>query len=212
MSERPGLVVLISGRGSNLRALAEAIRQGRLRASLAAVISNRADAPGLNFATEQGIPTHVVSHVGLSRAEHSAALLEVIRPYNPRFICLAGFMRLLAPSFIQAFLHRVVNIHPSLLPAFPGLDAQRQALDYGVKVSGCTVHLVDEELDHGPIVMQSAVPVLDDDTPETLATRILAAEHKTYPAAIERLLYEPWTLEGRRVVFQSAQGQSSQGI
>ncbi len=211
MSERPRLVVLISGRGSNLRALDEAIRQGRLRATLAAVISNRADAPGLTFAAEQGIPTHVVSHVGLSRVEHSAALLEAVRPYEPRMICLAGFMRLLAPSFTQAFAHRIVNIHPSLLPAFPGLDAQRQALDYGVKVSGCTVHLVDEELDHGPIVMQSAVPVLDDDTPETLAARILAAEHKTYPAAVERLLHEPWTLEGRRVVFLSSQGQLSQG-
>ncbi|MGQ9897251.1 MAG: phosphoribosylglycinamide formyltransferase [Acidobacteriota bacterium] len=206
MTEQPRLVVLISGRGSNLRALAEAIQQRRLRATLAAVVSNRADAPGLAFAATHGVPTHVVSHIGLSRAEHSAALLEVIRPYEPRMICLAGFMCLLAPSLVQAFTHRIVNIHPSLLPAFPGLDAQRQALDYGVKVSGCTVHLVDEELDHGPIVMQSAVPVLDDDTPDRLAARILAAEHKTYPAAVERLLHEPWTLEGRRVVFQSSQG------
>lgn len=205
MNSPPRLVVLISGRGSNLRALVEAVRQGRLRATVAAVVSNRADAAGLDFAAAQGLPTRVVPHVGLSRAEHSAALRDAVLPFEPRLVCLAGFMRLLAPPFTQAFPNRIVNIHPSLLPAFPGLDAQRRAFDYGVKVSGCTVHLVDDELDHGPIVMQSAVPVLDDDTPETLAARILAAEHKTYPAAVERLLHEPWRIDGRRVVFQSYQ-------
>ncbi|OYT73885.1 MAG: phosphoribosylglycinamide formyltransferase [Chloracidobacterium sp. CP2_5A] len=205
MSEPPRLVVLISGRGSNLRALAEAIRQGRLRATIAAVISNRADAAGLAFAAEQGLPTRVVPQAGLSRAAHSDALRAAVLPFEPRLVCLAGFMRLLAPTFTQAFPNRIVNIHPSLLPAFPGLDAQRQAFDYGVKISGCTVHLVDDELDHGPIVMQSAVPALDDDTAETLAARILSAEHKTYPAAVERLLHEPWGIEGRRVVFQSSQ-------
>ncbi len=205
MTELPRLVVLISGRGSNLRALAEAIGQGRLRAAIAAVVSNRADAAGLRFAAEQGIPTRVVSHAGLARAAHSDALREAILPFDPHLVCLAGFMRLLAPSFTQAFPNRIVNIHPSLLPAFPGLDAQRQAFDYGVKISGCTVHLVDDELDHGPIVMQSVVPVLDDDTPETLAARILSAEHKTYPAAVERLLREPWAIAGRRVLFQSSQ-------
>ncbi|MCS7079624.1 MAG: phosphoribosylglycinamide formyltransferase [Chloracidobacterium sp.] len=205
MTDPPRLVVLISGRGSNLRALVEAIGKGRLHATVAAVVSNRADAAGLTFADEQGIPTRIVPHTGLSRAAHSDALREAVVPFAPHLICLAGFMRLLAPTFIRAFPNRIVNIHPSLLPAFPGLDAQRRAFDYGVKVSGCTVHLVDEELDHGPIVMQSAVPVLDDDTPETLAARILAAEHKTYPAAVERLLYEPWRIEGRRVVFQSSQ-------
>ncbi|MFQ3639965.1 MAG: phosphoribosylglycinamide formyltransferase [Chloracidobacterium sp.] len=205
MTTPPRLVVLISGRGSNLRALLEAIEQQRLRATLAAVISNRADAAGLRFAEAQGIPTQVVSHVGLSRAAHSEALRDAVLPFEPQLICLAGFMRLLAPAFTQAFPWRIVNIHPSLLPAFPGLDAQQQAFDYGVKVSGCTVHLVDDELDHGPIVMQSAVPVLDDDTPETLAARILMAEHKTYPAAVERLLHEAWEIVGRRVMFQSSQ-------
>ncbi|MFQ3581614.1 MAG: phosphoribosylglycinamide formyltransferase [Chloracidobacterium sp.] len=205
MTTPPRLVVLISGRGSNLRALLEAIEQQRLRATLAAVISNRADAAGLRFAEAQGIPTQVVSHVGLSRTAHSEALRDAVLPFEPQLICLAGFMRLLAPAFTQAFPWRIVNIHPSLLPAFPGLDAQQQAFDYGVKVSGCTVHLVDDELDHGPIVMQSAVPVLDDDTPETLAARILMAEHKTYPAAVERLLHEAWEIVGRRVMFQSSQ-------
>ncbi len=205
MTSLPRLVVLISGRGSNLQALVAAIRQGRLHATVAAVVSNRPDAAGLHFAVAQGFPTRVVSHVGLSRTEHSAALREVVLPFEPDLICLAGFMRLLAPPFTRTFPNRIVNIHPSLLPAFPGLDAQRQAFDYGVKVSGCTVHLVDDDLDHGPIVMQSVVPVLDDDTPETLAARILAAEHKTYPAAVEQLLHQPWRIEGRRVVFQSYQ-------
>lgn len=197
----PKLCILISGRGSNFLALSNAIRTGALRAEIACVVSNREDAKGLEFARERGIPTAVVPHKGLTRSEHAIKLLEVIHPLNPALVCLAGYMRLLAPDFIRAFPNRILNIHPSLLPAFAGLDAQKQALEYGVKFSGCTVHLVDEELDHGPVVAQAVVPVFDTDDAETLSGRILAEEHKLYAAAVEKLLHDQWRIAGRSVLF-----------
>ncbi|MBX7221381.1 MAG: phosphoribosylglycinamide formyltransferase, partial [Blastocatellia bacterium] len=167
------IAILISGRGSNLTALADAIAAGQLQAEIALVISNVADAEGLHKAAARGIPTLVIPHKGLTRTEHAAQLLAALTPLNLSLVCLAGYMRLLAPEFTQALRNRVVNIHPSLLPAFPGLHAQRQAVEYGVRFSGCTVHLVDEELDHGPIVAQAVVPVFPTDTEETLSSRIL---------------------------------------
>lgn len=201
----PKLCILISGRGSNFLALSDAIRHGALDAEIACVVSNREDAKGLDHARERGITTAVVPHKGLTRSEHAVKLLEVIQPLNPSLVCLAGYMRLLAPEFIRAFPNRILNIHPSLLPAFPGLDAQKQAFDYGVKFTGCTVHLVDEELDHGPVVAQATVPVFDTDDVESLSGRILAEEHKLYAAAVGKLLHAEWRIEGRRVVFGVAE-------
>ena len=201
------IAVLISGRGSNLQALIDAIAGGALRAEIRLVIANRADAPGLARARSAGLDTRIVPHGQYAdRVAYDRALADAIGPLDIRFVCLAGFMRLLGPAFCDAFPRRVLNIHPSLLPAFPGVHAPRQALAHGVKVSGATVHLVTPELDAGPIVAQAAVPVLDDDTEERLAERILGVEHAIYPAAIERLVYEPWRVEGRRVVFGSSGG------
>lgn len=197
----PKLCILISGRGSNFLALSNAIRDGKLNAEIACVVSNREDAKGLEYARERGIPTAVVSHKGLTRSEHALKLLEVIQPLQPALVCLAGYMRLLAPEFIRAFPNRILNIHPSLLPAFTGLDAQKQALEYGVRITGCTVHLVDEELDHGPVVAQAPVAVSDTDTLEVLSERILAQEHIIYAFAVEKLLSHEWRIEGRRVLF-----------
>jgi phosphoribosylglycinamide formyltransferase 1 len=198
----PLLGVLISGRGSNLAALVRAIDGGALRAKIAVVISNLAEAGGLRVAREAGLDVHVMPHRDYeSRAAYDRALVATLKEHDVRLVCLAGFMRLLGPAFCQAFPSAVLNIHPSLLPAFPGPDAQRQAVTHGVKLSGATVHFVTPELDAGPIVAQQAVPVLDADTPDTLAARVLAAEHELYPAAIQRVLWEPWRLEGRRVVF-----------
>lgn len=198
----PHLGVMISGRGSNFAALADAIDRGRLPARIAVAISNRADAPGLEHARSRGIPAVVMPHRDFaSRAAYDAALVAALRPHDIRFVCLAGFMRLLGPAFCQAFPNAILNIHPSLLPAFPGVDAQQQALEHGVKVTGATVHFVTPELDAGPIVMQATVPVEDSDTVETLSARILAQEHRIYPEAIRRLLAEDWRIEGRRVIF-----------
>ncbi len=194
------LGVLISGRGSNLQAIIDAIAEGRLDASIAVVVSNRSGAAGLQRAEKAGLPAAVLDHRGYAtREDYDRALVGLLRGHGVTLVCLAGFMRLLSSVFIEAFPNAVLNIHPSLLPAFPGLDAQRQAWEYGVKVSGATVHLVTPELDAGPIVMQAAVPVLDDDTPDSLAARILAEEHRIYPAAIQRLISGPWRVEGRRV-------------
>ncbi|MBI4749896.1 MAG: phosphoribosylglycinamide formyltransferase [Acidobacteria bacterium] len=197
----PNIAVLISGRGSNLMALANAIDRGELHARLACVISNRADAPGLKLAAERHIPTCILPRQGLSRQAHGRHIREALAPHHISLICLAGYMRLLDSEFIQAYKNRIVNIHPSLLPAFPGLHAQVQAFEHGVKVTGCTVHFVDEELDHGPIIAQTAVLSQDTDTEETLAQRILDAEHHLYPAAVEKILHSRWTIQGRRVVF-----------
>jgi phosphoribosylglycinamide formyltransferase-1 len=195
------LGVLISGRGSNLQALIDAIATGRLDASIAVVISNRNDAAGLERARAAGIESIVLSHRGFgSRDEYDRALARELRARGVGVVCLAGFMRLVGTELIEAFPSRILNIHPSLLPAFPGLDAQKQAIDHGVKVSGVTVHLVTAELDGGPIVVQRAVQVRPGDTAESLAERILEEEHRAYPEAVQMILEGGWRLEGRRFV------------
>ena len=197
----PQLGVLISGRGSNLQAIIDAIERGRLRARVAVVISNVPTAPGLDRARQVGIETMVMPHGGLPRDAYDRALTEALDLRGVDLVCLAGFMRLLGPALIEAFPNRILNIHPSLLPAFPGLDAQKQALAHGVKVAGATVHIVNTELDAGPIVLQEAVPVLPDDTAESLSARILEVEHRIYPAAIQLILDGGWELDGRRLVL-----------
>ena len=195
------LGVLISGRGSNLQALIDAIADGRLDAEIAIVISNRADAAGLERARAAGIETLVVSHRGWpSRDEFDRALARELRARDVGLVCLAGFMRLVGAPLLEAFPNAILNIHPSLLPAFPGVDAHRQALAHGVKVSGVTVHLVTADLDAGPIILQRTVEVRDDDTPETLAARILVEEHRAYPEAVKMVLNGTWTIDGRRFV------------
>jgi phosphoribosylglycinamide formyltransferase-1 len=194
--------VLISGRGSNLQAIIDAVGEGRLDARIAAVISNRADAFGLERARLAGIETIVRDHkTWPSREAYETVLVEDLRARNVGLVCLAGFMRLLGATFVNAFPNRILNIHPALLPSFPGLHAQRQALQHGVRFSGATVHLVDTSLDAGPIVLQAVVPVFDDDSEDTLSARILAEEHRIYPDAIGRVLDGGWRLEGRRLIF-----------
>lgn len=201
------LGVLISGRGSNLQAIIDAIASGTLRAELAIVISNQRDAAGLVRAQDAGIETQVIDHRAFAdRASFERALARELHARNVAVVCLAGFMRVLTRTFLDEFPNRVLNIHPSLLPAFPGVDAQRQALEHGVKISGATVHLVTDALDGGPIVLQSAVPVRDDDTADTLSARILAEEHRIYPEAIEKVLAGGWRIEGRRFVGHVAPG------
>lgn len=193
--------ILISGRGSNMLALADAVNGGRIpNVEIALVVSNIETAAGLERARELGIPTFVHSHKGCTREEHDRAMAAELHRCNVDLVCLAGYMRLLSPWFIREYEHRILNIHPSLLPSFPGLDAQKQALDYGVKFTGCTVHLVDEELDHGPIVKQSVVPVLLGDTVESLSARILAEEHKAYAEAVALILSGQFHIEGRRII------------
>lgn len=193
------LGVLLSGRGSNFEAIANSIVQGRLDAEIAVVISNRASAAGLDIARERGIPLRVIPSAGLNREAWDRLAVEELRTHGVELVCLAGFMRLLSAGFIRAFPNRILNIHPSLLPAFPGLDAQKQALDYGVKIAGCTVHYVDEALDSGPILLQAAVPVFDADTVDSLSARILAQEHFIYSRAIQAIVEGRVTLEDRRV-------------
>jgi len=198
------LGVLVSGRGSNLQALIDAVSDGRLDATIAVVISNVAGAGGLDRARQAGIETVVIDHRGWpSRGDYDAALVDALRSRDVELVCLAGFMRRIGTSFIEAFPQAIVNIHPSLLPSFPGLHAQHQALVHGVKVSGVTVHLVTTELDAGPIIVQRAVPVLDGDTEDILAARILVEEHKAYPEAVQRVLDGGWTVDGRRFVTLS---------
>ena len=199
MNRRLG--VLVSGRGSNLQALIDAIHEGRLDASIAVVISNHQNAGGLERAHRAGIETVCVSHRGWpSRDDYDRALVRELAARNVSLVCLAGFMRLVGAPLLEAFPDAVLNIHPSLLPAFPGVEAQRQALDYGVKVSGVTVHLVTAELDGGPIVVQRTVPVLGDDTVQSLSARILEEEHRAFPQAVKAILDGGWRIEGRRVV------------
>jgi phosphoribosylglycinamide formyltransferase 1 len=195
------IAILLSGRGSNFLAIHAAIERGEVPAEIVLVVSNVADAAGLAKARELGLPAVAIPHAGMPRKAHEERMLAALRESGAEWICLAGYMRLLSPDFIAAFRQRIVNIHPSLLPAFPGLDAQAQAIAHGVKVSGCTVHLVDEGLDSGPIVVQRTVPVEDGDTPATLAARILEQEHRAYPEALRKLLMEPWRIEGRRLLF-----------
>jgi phosphoribosylglycinamide formyltransferase-1 len=195
------LAVLLSGRGSNFVALAEACRRGEVPARIVLVLSNKVDAAGLVRAREMGIACRAIASRGLSREEHERQLVEAVEEAGAEWICLAGYMRLLSPFFVGRFPSRILNVHPALLPAFPGLEAQRQAWEYGAKISGCTVHLVDAGCDSGPVVLQRVVPVLDEDTPETLAARILEQEHIAYPSALRQLLTRSWCIEGRRVTF-----------
>lgn len=199
------LGVLISGRGSNMQALIDAVADGRLQATVAVVIANRADAAGLDKARAAGIEALVLDHRDwASRAAYDVAVADALAAREVSLVCLAGFMRLVSAGLLDRFPQRVLNVHPSLLPAFPGLDAQRQAVEHGVKVAGATVHLVDEALDAGPIVAQAAVPVLDTDTPATLADRILVEEHRLYPVAVQTMIEGGWRVEGRRFVVRSA--------
>ena len=196
------LGILISGRGSNFEAIANSIARGKLDAEIAIVISNRASAPGLEIARERGIPIRIIPSQGMDREAYDKLLIDELRTHEVELVCLAGFMRLLSANFVRAFPNRVLNIHPSLLPAFPGLDAQRQALEHGVKITGCTVHFVDEFLDSGPIVVQAAVPVLDGDTLESVSARILVQEHVIYSQAIQAIEDGRVTIEGRRVLIR----------
>lgn len=204
--EAPGaparLGILLSGRGSNFLALHGAIERGELPAEIALVVANVSSAPGLARARELGVPTRAIPHrEAASREEHERRVLAALGEAGVEWVCLAGYMRLLSPAFVARFPWRIVNVHPSLLPAFPGLDAQGQAFAYGAKISGCTVHLVDEGLDSGPVVSQEAVAIGDAASRDEVAARILAAEHRTYPWALARLLSRPWRIEGRRVIF-----------
>ncbi len=194
------LGILLSGRGSNFEAIADNVQCGRLAAEIAVVISNRPEAPGIEAARSRGLPSIVLPSKGTDREEYDRHLAAELQQNRVDLVCLAGFMRLLSAEFCRAFPLRALNIHPSLLPAFPGLDAQRQALEHGAKISGCTVHFVDAQLDAGPIVLQAAVPVLDDDTEDTLAARILVEEHRIYCEAIALILSERWSVVGRRVI------------
>jgi phosphoribosylglycinamide formyltransferase 1 len=195
------LGILLSGRGSNFVAIADSIAAKRIRdARIAVVISNRADAAGVETARQRGISTQVIPSKGKPREEHDRAVVDALRENKVDLICLAGYMRLLSPWFVQQFPHKILNIHPSLLPAFPGLEAQQQAFAFGVKVTGCTVHFVDEELDHGPIIVQKTVPVFDTDEEGTLATRILEQEHIAYTEAIQIVLEGKFEIAGRRMV------------
>jgi phosphoribosylglycinamide formyltransferase-1 len=193
------LGVLLSGRGSNMTAIADRIADGRLRgAEIAVVISNVAGAPGLAAAEQRGLKTMTLESLGRKRVEHDAAVREALEAHGVELVILAGYMRLLSPEFVRAYPLRILNIHPSLLPAFPGLDAQRQAWEYGVKIAGCSVHFVDEELDHGVIVLQRAVAVDDGDTAESLAEKILREEHEAYSEGIARVISGEWRVQGRQ--------------
>jgi phosphoribosylglycinamide formyltransferase-1 len=193
------LGILLSGRGSNFLAIADSIAAGRLDAEITVVISNRADAPGLAAARERGLNAVLLPSRGLNREAYDAQLIAELDKHAVDLVCLAGYMRLLSASFIEHYPMRVLNIHPSLLPAFPGLDAQKQALDYGVKFSGCTVHFVDGGLDSGPIIKQAVVPVFDDDTVESLSSRILKEEHRIYTEALALVVSGRYKIEGRKV-------------
>ena len=195
------LGILLSGRGSNFLAIAESVRAGRLPGvEIAVVVSNVADAGGLEAAQELKLPTALFVSKGRNRAEHDADVIACLRERRVELVCLAGYMRLLSPEFIAAFPNRILNIHPSLLPAFPGLDAQTQAFDYGVKVAGCTVHFVDEHLDHGAIILQRSIPVLETDDAHSLSERILAEEHIAYTEAIACVASDEYEIRGRRFV------------
>jgi phosphoribosylglycinamide formyltransferase-1 len=201
-ANRKKLGILLSGRGSNFLAIARNIREGRLPGcEISVVISNKADAPGLQSARELGLNAAAIEANGRKRAEHDEEIIATLRNHNVDLVCLAGYMRLLSPQFVQAFPQRILNIHPSLLPAFPGLDAQQQAFDYGVQVAGCTVHFVDEQLDHGVIILQKTVPVLPGDDAHALSERILEQEHVAYSEAIGRVLSGNYGINGRRYIF-----------
>jgi phosphoribosylglycinamide formyltransferase-1 len=194
------LGILLSGRGSNFEAIADSIKAGRLQAQIAIVISNRADAPGLESARRRGLNAQLIPSKGRVREEHDAEVMAALKRAQVDLVCLAGYMRLLSPEFVRAFPEQIVNIHPSLLPAFPGMDAQKQALDYGAKITGCTVHFVDEHLDHGAIILQKSVPILEQDDVHTLSERILEQEHTAYSEAIALILSGELEVVDRRVL------------
>jgi phosphoribosylglycinamide formyltransferase-1 len=197
---RPIIAVLVSGSGSNLQAIIDASERGEIPCRVGIVVSNKTDAYGLVRAGKHGIPTAVIGHKEFpSREEFDRGLMEVIRGSGAELVCLAGFMRVLTPVFVHAFPNRILNIHPALLPSFPGTHGPKQALDYGVRFSGCTVHFLDEGVDTGPVIVQAVVPVYDDDTEDTLAARILAQEHRIYPMAIRLFFQGRLRIEGRRV-------------
>jgi len=205
MSGSTRLGILLSGRGSNFLAIAQSIREGRLPGTeIAVVLSNVAHAGGLKAAAELGLPHHLFVSHSRPRAEHDAEVIDCLKSHNVGLVCLAGYMRLLSPQFIAAFPNKILNIHPSLLPAFPGLEAQRQAFEYGVKVAGCTVHFVDEHLDHGVIVLQRAIPVLETDDAHSLAARILAEEHIAYTEAIARVTSGDYEIRGRSFLARAS--------
>ncbi len=195
--------ILLSGRGSNFEAIARNVKAGKIPGQIAVVISNRQDAPGFALARAMGLEARFIPSKGKDRENYDREVVAMLRQFKVDLVCLAGFMRVLSPYFVRQFPKRILNIHPALLPAFPGLDAQKQALEYGVKFSGCTVHIVDENVDKGPIVCQAVVPVLDDDTVETLSARVLKEEHRIYTEAIRLLLEEKIRVEGRRVLLKS---------
>ncbi len=196
------IAVLLSGRGSNFEALADSVAAGRIpNAEIAIVISNREGAPGIEKAKSRGIPAKVIPSKGLQREEYDQLVVAAIQAAKADLVCLAGYMRLLSPVFVAAFRNHILNIHPSLLPAFPGLEAQRQALEHGVKFTGCTVHFVDENLDAGPVILQAIVPVLDADTAESLNQRVLKEEHRIYTEAVRIVLEGRYRIEGRRVLI-----------
>jgi phosphoribosylglycinamide formyltransferase-1 len=206
------LGILLSGRGSNFLAIAKSIREGRLPGvEIAVVISNVAEAPGVAAAAQLGLPTALHISKGKPREGHDADVIACLRAHEVDLVCLAGYMRLLSPAFVAGFPHRILNIHPSLLPAFPGLDAQQQALAYGVKVTGCTVHFVDNELDHGVIILQRAVTVLDTDDAHSLAERILVEEHIAYTEAIARVVSGEFEIRERRYVKRQGTGNREKG-
>lgn len=199
-ASRPRLGILLSGRGSNFEAIARSVRTGQLDCEIGFVFSNKPQAPGLDRARQLGLPCGSIQATGLDRAAFDSQVADLLRDHGIDLVCLAGYMRLLSGQFVRQFPERILNIHPSLLPAFPGLDAQHQALAHGVKITGCTVHFVDENLDSGPILLQSAVPVRDGDTLEALSSRILVEEHKIYSEAISWVLKGNYRIEGRRVI------------
>jgi phosphoribosylglycinamide formyltransferase-1 len=196
------LAILLSGRGSNFEAIADNVANRSIDASIAVAISNRPEARGVTIARERGIPVVVIPSKGMDREAYDRLLIEELRRHSVDLVCLAGYLRILTAAFIREFPQRILNIHPSLLPSFPGLDAQHQALAYGVKVTGCTVHFVDEYLDAGPVILQAAVPLYDDDTEETLSQRILKEEHRIYSEAIRIVLHGGFRIEGRRVLLK----------
>ena len=205
MNSLPSIGILLSGGGTNLQAIIDAANAGRIPGKVAVVISNKTDAYGLVRARNHGIPAEFVDHRSFSSREaFDARLVEILRSYDVRLVCLAGFMRLLTPVFLNAFPGRILNIHPALLPSFPGIHGQRDALDRGVRFSGCTVHFIDEGIDTGPIVAQAVVPVYEDDTEETLASRILEEEHRIYPMAIRMFLEGKLTVSGKKVFTENA--------
>jgi len=208
MKKRMG--VLLSGRGSNFEALAESVAAGRIpNAEISIVLSNHEHAPGIEKARARGIPARAIPSKGLEREAYDRLVVAELREHQVDLVCLAGYMRLLSPHFVAAFPERILNIHPSLLPAFPGLEAQRQALEHGVKFSGCTVHFVDENLDAGPIILQAVVPIEDGDTPEALSERILREEHRIYTEAVRIVLEGRYRIDGRRVLIDLAKGREN---